>query len=117
MQYKETRNVILQNPEVIVEMIEQLANTNQNIKKQAEQVLDIVQYHNSQWANTIKTKKYQVHNQAYLQVLEEYERLAANAEGQNFVDQEEDNPNEIQWYDSNDIGNRIWTNNPDIDYY
>jgi phosphoribosylanthranilate isomerase len=121
MIFKDTRAAILKNTEVVLEIIEQLANTNVNVKKQAEQVLDIVQYHSNEWANTIKSKKYLVHNQAYLQVLEEYERLAANADadGQNFMEEEEKegNPNEIQFFDSSDIGNRIWTNNPNLDYY
>lgn len=110
MLYKDTRNAILNNAEVVLEIIEQLGNTNTNVRKQAEQVLDIVQYYGTQWSNTIKLKKYQVHNQAFLQVLEEYERLAANAENAQELGEDEENPNEIQWYDSNEIGARKWSN-------
>ncbi len=102
---------------MVLEVIEQLGNTNQNVRKQAEQVLDVVQYYCAQWSNTIKLKKFQVHNQAYIQVVEEYERLAANAGN----DAQEpgagvENPNEVLCYDGDKIGERIWTNNQEPEY-
>ena len=108
------RGIILANSEVILEVIEQLGSPNSNIRKQAEQLVEVVQYYSPQWANTIKLKKYKVHNQIYIQAMDEYARMAANAQ---FVDQEMDdaNPNGIQWYDTNDMGGRIWTQDPEQD--
>ncbi len=114
---KPTREAILPNSEAILQIIEQLGNSNTNIRRQAEQLLDIVQYYSNEWSNTIKTKKFVVHNQAYLQVVEEYERVLAQGQDPNEMYVGEDGPNEIQWYDSNDIGGRVWTNEPGVDYY
>ena len=101
----------MNNAEAVLEIIEQLGNPNNNVRKQAEQVVDIIQYYVPQWANTIKLKKYAVHNQVYIQAIEEYERMASNAEYAQEMEGEEGNPNEILWYDSNEIGDRIWTQN------
>jgi len=114
--YKETRNCVLENAEVILEVIEQLGNPNNNVKKQAEQVVDIIQHYSPQWANTIKLKKYSVHNQVYIQAMEEYERMAANEEYAQEVMDEGGNPNEILWYDSNEINGRIWAPEEDQEY-
>ena len=107
--------MILTNADVILEIIDQLGNPNPTVKKQAGQVLDIVQYYGSKWSNTIRNKKYQVHNQAYLQVLEDYERMVANAMNPNEIEDLE-NENEIQWYDTNDIGDRKWSHEAEPEY-
>lgn len=100
------------NHEVVLEIIEQLANLNLNIRKQAEQLADIVQHYSPDWTNTIRLKKYKAHNQMYLQALEEYDRMAANA---GYAEEEMDDQdfNRVQWFDTNDMGGRIWTKEED----
>ena len=114
--HKELRGIVLENNEVVLAIIEHLANLNMNIRKQAEQLAEIVQYYSPDWTNTIRLKKYKAHNQMYLQALEEYDRMAANA---GYVEEglDDQDPNGIQWYDMNDMGGRIWKREEDPNDY
>ena len=105
-------------------MLELLNDKNPNIRQIVNSILEVVQLHDDMWKQQIKTRKFQVHNQVYLQLMEEYEQKYAGDEeaaayydyyygdGQEGIevgeDGEEYDSEDNHWYDNNDLAQRIW---------
>ena len=55
-------------------VLELLSDKNPNIRVLVNAILDYVQIHDDTWRQEIKLKRFQVHNQVYLEVMEEYDK-------------------------------------------
>lgn len=55
-------------------VLELLSDKNPNIKGLVNAILDYVQIHDEMWRNEIKTRRFQVHNSVYLEIMDEYEK-------------------------------------------
>ena len=55
-------------------VLELLSDKNPNIRVLVNAILDYVQIHDDAWKQEIKAKRFQVHNQMYLEVMEEFEK-------------------------------------------
>lgn len=55
-------------------VLELLSDKNPNIKGLVNAILDYVQLHDEMWRNEIKTRRFQVHNSVYLEIMDEYEK-------------------------------------------
>ena len=64
--------------------MELLSDKNPNIKGLVNAILDYVQLHDMIWKNEIKMRRFQVHNNVYLEIMDEYEKqypMAYGADG------------------------------------
>ena len=55
-------------------VLELLSDKNPNIKGLVNAILDYVQLHDDMWRNEIKSRRFQVHNSVYLEIMEESEK-------------------------------------------
>lgn len=55
-------------------VLELLSDKNPNIRTLVNAILDYVQIHDDMWKQEIKARRFQVHNQVYLKLMEEYEK-------------------------------------------
>jgi hypothetical protein len=55
-------------------VLELLSDKNPNIKGLVNAILDYVQLHDEMWRNEIKTRRFQVNNRVYLEIMDEYEK-------------------------------------------
>jgi hypothetical protein len=55
-------------------VLELLSDKNPNIKGLVNAILDYVQLHDDMWKQEIKMRRFQVHNQVYLEIMEEYDK-------------------------------------------
>ena len=68
-----TRDMVLHQTQMVSIVLELLSDKNPNIRVLVNAILDYVQIHDDNWKQEIKAKRFQVHNQMYLQVMEEYD--------------------------------------------
>jgi len=106
-------------------VLELLSDKNPNIRGLVNAILDHVMIYDDMWKQEIKTRRFQVHNQIYLQIMEEYEKqypmgdeamydmyyyddkLQGDEEAA-LVDDEGFDSDEALFFDNNDLANRIW---------
>ena len=69
-----TRDMVLHQTQMVSIVLELLSDKNPNIRVLVNAILDYVQIHDENWKQEIKAKRFQVHNQMYLQVMEEYDQ-------------------------------------------
>ena len=62
-------------------VLELLTDKNPNIKGLVNAILDYVQLHDQMWKNEIKMRRFQVHNQEYLDICNEQERQYGAEDG------------------------------------
>lgn len=55
-------------------VLELLSDKNPNIKGLVNAILDYVQLHDQIWKNEIKMRRFQVHNNVYLEIMDEYDK-------------------------------------------
>ena len=55
-------------------VLELLSDKNPNIRILVNAILDYVQIHDDMWKQEIKARRFQVHNQVYLKLMEEYDK-------------------------------------------
>jgi hypothetical protein len=68
-----TRDMVLHQTQMFSIVLELLSDKNPNIRVLVNAILDYVQIHDDNWKQEIKAKRFQVHNQMYLQVMEEFD--------------------------------------------
>jgi len=108
-------------------VLELLSDKNPNIRSLVNAILDHVMIYDDMWKQEIKTRRFQVHNQIYLQIMEEYEKqypmgedgmydmyyyddkMAGEEEA--MVDEDGFDSDEALFFDNNDLANRIWEDN------
>lgn len=130
-----TRDIVLNQTQMVSIVLELLSDKNPNIRVLVNAILDYVQIHDEQWKKEIKAKRFQVHNQVYMQIMEEYDKqyplqqpddgmydmycYDQQQNGFGYDDQLEDDPD---GFDSDDnlnglyvegIADRIWEDNDD----
>ena len=64
---------MLHQTQMVSIVLELLSDKNPNIRVLVNAILDYVQIHDENWKQEIKAKRFQVHNQMYLQVMAEYD--------------------------------------------
>lgn len=75
-------------------VLELLSDKNPNIRVLVNAILDYVQIHDDSWKQEIKAKRFQVHNQVYMQLMEDYDKQNPIMNyGQDMYDEE------MQYYD------------------
>lgn len=124
--FKPTREVVLHQTQMVSIVLELLSDKNPNIRKLVNAILDHVQLHDEMWKQEIKTRRFQVHNQVYLKLMEDYEKQFPNADGMYeyyyddempgqgegaMMDDEEFDSDDALFFDNNDLANRIWEDN------
>jgi len=70
---------MLEQTQIVNVVLELFNDKNPVIRKLVEQTLDLVQLHDEMWKQEIKTKKFQMHNEVYLELMESMEGEAAMA--------------------------------------
>lgn len=68
-----TRDMVLHQTSMVSIVLELLSDKNPNIRVLVNAILDYVQIHDDTWKQEIKAKRFQVHNQHYLDIMEEYD--------------------------------------------
>lgn len=118
--YRVTREIMLEQTQIVNVILELLNDKNPNIRKLVNSTLDLVQLHDEMWKQEIKTKKFEMHNEVYLGLMEEYEAQAEELDEEALYDYYAQDPealaaledgefdDEDQWYDQNDLAQRIW---------
>lgn len=131
--FKPTREVVLHQTQMVSIVLELLSDKNPNIRVLVNAILDFVQIHDEGWKQEIKTKRFQVHNQIYLQIMEEYEKQYPMGQGEGDpmydmyyyddkmggyaddrgigVDEEDFDSDDGLFFDNNDLADRIWEDN------
>lgn len=115
-------------------VLELLSDKNPNIRILVNAILDYVQIHDDMWKQEIKARRFQVHNQVYLKLMEEYDKqypimgeegaggyddmyyydeskFPGGQDGQMMAgvgDDEEFDSDDALFFDNNDLANRIW---------
>jgi hypothetical protein len=118
--YRVTREIMLEQTQIVNVILELLNDKNPNIRKLVNSTLDLVQLHDEMWKQEIKTKKFEMHNEVYLGLMEEYEAQAEGLDEEALYDYYAQDPealaaledgeydDEDQWLDQNDLSQRIW---------
>lgn len=63
-------------------VLELLSDKNPNIRILVNAILDYVQIHDDMWKQEIKARRFQVHNQVYLKLMEEYDKQYPMVQGE-----------------------------------
>ena len=118
--------MVLHQTQMVSIVLELLSDKNPNIRKLVNAILDYVQLHDEMWKQEIKTRRFQVHNQVYLKLMEDYEKQYPNPDGMYeyyyddempgqgegaMIDEGEFDSDEALFFDNNDLANRIWEDN------
>lgn len=117
--YRVTREIMLEQTQIVNVILELLNDKNPNIRKLVNSTLDLVQLHDEMWKQEIKIKKFEMQNEVYLGLMEEYEAQAEGLDEEALYDYYAQNPEALaaleegefdddQWYDGNDLAQRIW---------
>ncbi len=72
--FKPTREIVLHQTQMVSIVLELLSDKNPNIRILVNAILDYVQIHDEMWKQEIKARRFQVHNQVYLKLMEEYDK-------------------------------------------
>ena len=73
--YKQTRDVILNETQVVNYMLELLQDKNQRIRKMADTVLSVVQEVDPTWSQSIRHKRFYLYNQEWLTAVQNMEDM------------------------------------------
>jgi hypothetical protein len=98
---KSTRENILHETKVVNYLMELLQDQNPRIKKMADEILALVQEIDEEWKEEIKLKRFQIHNQEWLEQV-------ANNVSEEWEEESEDDSGQVQWADLSDLDGRVW---------
>ena len=76
LQHETTRDVLLNHTQVVSYFVDLLYDKNTEIRKMADQTLDLVMEYDPEWAKQIRLRKFQIYNAEWLQAIERDEGLA-----------------------------------------
>jgi phosphoribosylanthranilate isomerase len=80
--FKPTREIVLHQTQMVSIVLELLSDKNPNIRILVNAILDYVQIHDDMWKQEIKARRFQVHNQVYLKLMEEYDKQYPMVQGE-----------------------------------
>ena len=69
-----TRELVLHQTQMVSIVLELLSDKNPNIKGLVNAILDYVQMHDEIWRQEIKIRRFQVHNNYYLEIMDKFEK-------------------------------------------
>lgn len=98
---KSTREMILHETKVVNYLLELLQDQNPRIKKLADEILGLVQEVDDDWKEDIKLKRFEIHNQEWL------EQVANNTSDQ-WEEESDEDSGQMHWADMSDLDNRLW---------
>jgi hypothetical protein len=124
--FQVTREMMLEKTHIVNIILELLNDKNPNIRKLVNSTLDLVQLHDEMWKKEIKTKKFEMHNEVYLGLMDEYEGAQEALDEEALYDYYAQDPEALaaledgefddeEWYDPNDLAQRIWEENQMMD--
>eukprot|EP00286_Rhodomonas_abbreviata_P029278 CAMPEP_0181300704 /NCGR_PEP_ID=MMETSP1101-20121128/7032_1 /TAXON_ID=46948 /ORGANISM="Rhodomonas abbreviata, Strain Caron Lab Isolate" /LENGTH=749 /DNA_ID=CAMNT_0023405959 /DNA_START=219 /DNA_END=2465 /DNA_ORIENTATION=+ len=70
LQHQSTRDVLLNHTQVVSYFVDLLYDKNEEIRKMADQTLDVVMEFDAEWARQIRLRKFQIYNAEWLQAVE-----------------------------------------------
>lgn len=70
LQHPQTRDVLLNHTQVVSYFVDLLYDKNVEIRKMADQTLDVVMEFDPEWARQIRLRKFQIYNAEWLQAIE-----------------------------------------------
>ena len=81
--------------------MELLQDQNPRIKKMADEILGLVQEFDDEWREEIKLKRFQIHNQEWLEQV-------ANNVSEEWEEESDEDSGQAQWADLSDLDGRVW---------
>jgi hypothetical protein len=78
LQHESTRDILLNQTQVVSYFVDLLYDKNDAIRKMADQTLDLVMEFDPEWANQIRLRKFQIYNAEWLQAVEETGELGGS---------------------------------------
>ena len=69
-----TREIVLHQTQMVSIVLELLSDKNPNIKGLVNAILDYVQLHDEMWKSEIKSRRFQIHNSVFLEIMDEYDK-------------------------------------------
>ncbi len=70
LQHESTRDVLLNHTQVVSYFVDLLYDKNAEIRKMADQTLDLVMEYDPEWAKQIRLRKFQIYNAQWLEAIE-----------------------------------------------
>jgi hypothetical protein len=70
LQHESTRDVLLNHTQVVSYFVDLLYDKNAEIRKMADQTLDLVMEYDAEWAKQIRLRKFQIYNAQWLEAIE-----------------------------------------------
>ena len=98
---KSTRDHIIHETKVVNYLMELLQDQNPRIKKMADEILGLVQEFDDEWREEIKLKRFQIHNQEWLEQV-------ANNVSEEWEEESDEDSGQAQWADLSDLDGRVW---------
>jgi hypothetical protein len=98
---KSTREMILHETKVVNYLLELLQDQNPRIKKLADEILGLVQEIDDDWKEDIKSKRFEIHNQEWLDQV-------ANNTSEQWEEESDEDSGQMHWADMSDLDNRLW---------
>ena len=98
---RSTREGILHETKVVNYLMELLQDQNPRIKKMADEILALVQEFDDEWKEEIKLKRFQIHNQEWLEQV-------ANTVSEEWEEESDEESGQVQWADLSDLDGRVW---------
>lgn len=98
---KSTRESILHETKIANYLMELLQDQNPRIKKMADEILALVQEFDDEWKEEIKLKRFQIHNQDWLEHV-------AKTVSDEWEEETDEDSGQVQWADLSDLDGRVW---------
>jgi hypothetical protein len=98
---KSTRETILHETKVVNYLLELLQDQNPRIKKLADEILGLVQEIDEDWKEEIKLKRFEIHNNEWLDQV-------ANNTSEQWEEESDEDSGQMHWADMSDLDNRLW---------
>ena len=97
LQHEATRDVLLNHTQVVSYFVDLLYDKNAEIRKMADQTLDVVMEYDPEWAKQIRLRKFQIYNAQWLEAVERNDDGATPMRqqlrrNQDYEDMEDDGP-------------------------
>mmetsp|Transcript_1437 Transcript_1437/g.1212 ORF Transcript_1437/g.1212 Transcript_1437/m.1212 type:complete len:428 (+) Transcript_1437:2-1285(+) len=72
LQHESTREVLLNHTQVVSYFVDLLYDKNAEIRKMADQTLDLVMQYDAEWAKQIRLRKFQIYNAQWLEAMQHH---------------------------------------------
>ena len=100
--FKATRKIILDETRAVNYLLDLLPDKNPRLRKMADSVLSVVQEYDEEWREEIKLKRFQLHNEEWLSLMEQAEL------GEEWEESSEEEADQMHWADLSDLDAHMW---------